>query len=353
LKSKRILFINNGFAGGGIERASVSLANHYAISGHHVSIIALYQSEHFFKIHESINIIEPTFRRTRFNKYIYVFKMTSFLRRESLKLKPDTILSFSEWTNPFVVLGLIGTRFPLYLSDRMNPLAKLPFLTELLKKKLYKRANGIIAQTNYAKEIIEKKTKAKNIVVIPNPVNIIQRVDCTQKKRIVTVGRLTAEKGHRYLIKSFSLLKNKDWELSIVGDGKERLFLEKFSKQLKIHDKVIFHGHLKDFSYQLSEAQIFVLPSLKEGFPNALIESMAMPLACICTDFLGAKNEVIQNELNGLIVKTADEFEMAKAIDRLIVDEALRIKLSKNAIKVRDNLAFDKIANKYLDIILE
>ena len=134
--------------------------------------------------------------------------MIKYIQKSVAKIKPDTILAFGEWTNPFVLLALKGTRFPVYVSDRMNPLAKLPLLSEFLRKTLYKRAAGIIAQSNFAKTVLREKTKAKNIHVIYNPVNVIEKTDCEVKDRIVTVGRLEEVKGHRYLIEAFA---NQTW----------------------------------------------------------------------------------------------------------------------------------------------
>jgi GalNAc-alpha-(1->4)-GalNAc-alpha-(1->3)-diNAcBac-PP-undecaprenol alpha-1,4-N-acetyl-D-galactosaminyltransferase len=350
--NRKILIINNGLAGGGIERASVSLSNYFSELGYPVTILALYQSKHVFRLNEQIQFIEPKFERTRFNKYYYVLNMMLFIRKNVRKLKPDSILSYGEWTNPFVIFALRGLGIPLFLSDRMNPLAKLPFVSELLRKRLYKKATGIIAQTEFAKEILTKRTKSNNIKVIPNPLNLIERVNCESKNIIVSVGRLSIEKGHKYLIEAFSKVKDKKWKLSIVGDGNERENLFNLCVQLGIKGRVKFHGHQKDFSQQLSESKIFVLPSLKEGFPNALIEAMAFPLPCISTDFLGAKNEIMEDGVNGLIVKTANSEELALAIDRLILNiGSLRKKLTENGVKIREKLCFEVIAQQYLDFI--
>lgn len=352
MKKTKILIINNGLAGGGIERASVSLANYFADQGYAITILTLYQSDHFFSLHAAITLIEPDFSRNNLSKYAYVLKMILFARKHIKEIKPDTILAFSEWTNPYIVLANIGLSFPLYLTDRMNPLAKLPPSSELLKKYLYKKAEGIIAQSAYAKEILQKKTKATNIAVINNPVNVIDKIACETKKRIVTVGRLSPEKGHRFLIEAFAMLNSSDWELSIVGDGSERANLEKLAVNLCVADRIIFYGHLKDFRLQLSEAQIFVLPSLKEGFPNALLEAMSVPLACITTDFFQGKNEIIDNGVNGLIVKPGNIKDLASAIETLITNKTLRQQLSKNAFNVRNDFDFEIIANQYLDFIL-
>jgi glycosyltransferase involved in cell wall biosynthesis len=350
--AKHILIINNGLAGGGIERASVSLANYFSKLNFEVSVLALYKSEPFFLLDKNIFFIEPDFYRTNHNKLLYTYKMMVFLRKFVLKNKPNTILAFSEWTNPYVVVALKGIEIPLFLSDRMNPLAKLPFLSEFLRKRLYKKATGIIAQSNFAKSILEKKTSSKNIKVIYNPVNLIEKIDCPQLNRIVTVGRLEKVKGHEFLIKAFAKIDTLNWELSIVGDGSERKYLESLVKNLNIEHKVIFHGHLKDFNRQLSEAKIFVLPSLKEGFPNALIEAMTVPLPCICTDFFMGHNEIIQNNENGIIVQPANVGELSDALNLLIIDERKRNLIASKAQKVKEDLKFEKIAALYLDFIL-
>ena len=348
----KILIINNGLAGGGIERASVSLANYWAEKEIDVIVMALYQSEHFFTLHSKIKLIEPRFSRKKLSQVEYVIKMILFARKHIKQIQPDSILAFSEWTNPYMVVANMGLPYPLFLTDRMNPLAGLPYLSELLRKNLYKKATGIIAQSTFAKNILFEKTKAKNIKIIHNPVNAINKVECAKKKRIVTVGRLSPEKGHRFLIKSFARLQSNDWELSIIGDGKEMENLKKLAAELNVEKRVIFHGHLKDFTFQLSEAQIFVLPSLKEGFPNALLEAMSVPLACITTDFFQGNNEIIKNGVNGLVVKPQDAKELTRAMELLINDESLRNKLAQNALKVREEFSFDKIAKQYLNFIL-
>lgn len=346
--TEHILIINNGLAGGGIERASVSLANHFYKMGYKVSVLALYQSEKFFSLENGISFLEPDFSRANTTKILYLIKMVKYIRKSVSEIKPTTVLAFGEWTNPFVLLALTGTRYPVYVSDRMNPLAKLPVISEFLRKTLYKRASGIIAQSNFAKSVLYEKTKAKNIHVIYNPVNAIEKIDCEVKNRIVTVGRLEEVKGHRYLIEAFARINYKDWELSIVGDGSLRSELENLASSFGVKQKVIFHGHMIDFRLQMSEAQIFVLPSLKEGFPNALIEAMSVPLACVATDTFNGHHEIIMDGENGLLVQPGNVDELTKALEFLIENNELRDKMKAKAFEVRQQLNFDYIAEQYL-----
>jgi len=352
MKSKKILIINNGLASGGIERASVSLTHHFSEMDYQVSVLALYQSKHLFKLNRNIGLFEPDFTRTENNKLLYVIKMMIFARKITREFKPDTILAFSEWTNPYIVVALLGSGYPIYVSDRMSPLAKLPFLSELLRKGFYRKATGIVAQTQFAKTILKQKTNASNIKVIFNPVNIIEKIKVKKRNRIVSVGRLSKEKGHKHLIEAFAEIENKSWDLSLVGTGMEHENLEQLANQLGVGDRVIFHGHLNDFALQLSEAKIFVLPSLTEGFPNALIEAMSFPLACISSNCVEGLKEIVQDGVNALIFETGNVKELTLLINRLIENPGIRLNLANEAYKIRKILAFDKIAKQYLDFIL-
>jgi glycosyltransferase involved in cell wall biosynthesis len=348
---KKILLINNGLACGGIERTSVSLADYFYKKGFEVTVLALYKTNHFYKLNKEIKFIEPSFDRHTTSKYLYFFKFFFYLRKNLKKVNPDTILSFNEWTNVYVIVANIGLLYPIYVSEMMHPKAKLPWVTEILRKKLYRFTKGVVAQTSYGKEIIYQKTFAKNIHVIPNSVNVIEPVPISKTNLIIAIGRLEEVKGHRFLLEAFSRIKENDWILSIVGDGKEKKNLKKLANILGIQNRVVFHGQLVDFRKQLSEAQIYVLPSLKEGFPNSLIEAMSLPIACISGDFYEGKHDFVSNGHNGLLVEPGNVDQLKNALEELIINEKLRETIANNSMKVREDLAFDKIAIKYLKLI--
>ena len=283
--NKSICFITGALGNaGGQERALTNLANEFAKKGHQITIICLFRSDIFFEIHHSVNIVMPKYKRVpnydpkeakkrnRFNnKYIYALKLIPYIRHNIVKTNPDTVVSFGDWFNSYVV---IATRFlnkPVYLTNRMGPNIYLGKFMELFNSLLYKKATAMIVQTNRAKAIMLNKYKIKDIRVVPNgikPMNITTRKN---EKTIITVGRLNKEKGHSTLVEAFSKLKNKSWKLDIVGHGPERDALEKQVSNLGIQDRVCFYGYKKNFQDLLAAASIFVLPSFYEGFANALI----------------------------------------------------------------------------------
>lgn len=345
----KLLIINNGLASGGIERASTSMANYFASIGYGVVILALYQSKHFFDLHPSIKFIEPDFP---VGSKTYMLKMMAYARKNVKQIKPDTILAYGEWTNCFVGLALTGIKVPIFYTDRMRPNGHLPFVHRVLRRIYYPKAKGIIAQSEFAKRIISERTNATRIKVIYNPVNAIERVECEKRKNIVCVGRFTKEKGHAILIDAVSKMRHTDWQLSLVGDGPLRSELENQVTNLGMHERVVFHGAMKDFRKELSEASIFVMPSLREGFPNALIEAMSVPLPCIATRCTEAMDEVVSDGENAILVPSNDSSALAIAIDNLIDNPEYQKRLAQNAYSVRERLDFDKIAKEHLNYIL-
>jgi glycosyltransferase involved in cell wall biosynthesis len=280
-------------------------------------------------------------------------KIIHYIRKNIRDFSPDVLVSFGVWINSYIILSTRFLNIPLFISDRMGPKLYLGLLLETARKLTYKYATGIIAQTKIAAEIIRRQTKAENIEVIPNAINVIDTDVSIKKNQIVTTGRLSVEKGHTILLNAFSRINHKDWTLHIVGDGPERGNLLDEAKSLGIQDKIVFYGQLKDFSTILGVSKIFVLSSYYEGFPNALVEAMSVPLACISTDCIAGPADIIQNGMNGLLVPTGDCDALRDALERLIENIELQNYLSKNAFKIRVTLNFELIAQRYLNFFTQ
>jgi len=347
----KICLVGGGLQGGGQERAIVNLANYLVNKGWSVSIISLFKTEQFYPTDDRIIIEWPNIIRSKHHRLIYALKMLPYIRRTIKESKPDVILSFGEWFNPFVLLSTRFLDVPVYLSDRMGPLMKLDPIIQVSRRLTYRHADGVIVQTKIAAEIVKKLTNSNNIRIIPNPLNPINCEVSNKVKRIITIGRLSKEKGHIHLIRAFNKIKYNDWSLSIIGDGPEKEFLQNETERLKINNRIHFHGHLKDFSVLLGESEIFVLPSLHEGFPNALLEAMSVPLACISSNCIAGPADIIKHGINGLLVKPGDENDLKEAIIKLIENPELRKSLAEEAYKVRDRYNYEKIADEYVKFI--
>lgn len=347
----RILVINNGFGIGGIEMSSCSFANYCAVNGHSVAIMALYNRvEHDIDINPLIKIYEPAFfnGESLLGKILYHIRLISFIRNNTEDFRPDVVVAHGEWTNGVVMAALYGKGIPVYLQDHMNPKAKLDFIHQRLNSRYYPKATGVVALTEYAKEVMKEKYGLKNIIAIPNPIRDLEVEKGKEENSILTVGRLSKEKGHRYLIEAFKMCEHIGWRLDIVGDGPEKAALEALANGDK---NIVFHGFQTNINPYLAKAKIFVLPSLTENFPLALIEAMSVGKACISTNCLAGNEVIAVDGVNGLVVDKGDANALALAIAKLLKDEDLRSRLSTEASKIKDELSKEKVYSKYLDFI--
>jgi glycosyltransferase involved in cell wall biosynthesis len=145
-----------------------------------------------------------------------------------------------------------------------------------------------------------------------------------------TIARLVPQKGIYYLIKALSILKNHfalTPRLIIVGDGPLRRALEKKGAKLGVADQIEWVGSVTDPLEYYKKFGAFILPSLWEGLPLTMLEAMASGLPLISTDTSGAL-DVIEDEVDGLIVRRLKSRELAAAILRLMQDKKLAIKLA-------------------------
>ena len=203
-------------------------------------------------------------------------------------------------------------------------------------KILYPLADGFVFQTKEAQEYFDKKIQKKS-VIIPNPINeefICEPYNGEREKKIVTVGRLEEQKNHKMLIKAFSKLPEglSEYKLIIYGEGSLRPELEKQIKELNLLGRVFLPGQVDDVKNRIYKAGLFVLSSNYEGMPNALMEAMALGVPCASTDCpCGGPRFLIKNEYNGLLYNVNNELELKLAINKIIGDEELSKKISKNA----------------------
>jgi glycosyltransferase involved in cell wall biosynthesis len=351
--NKSIILVGAGLGPGGTERAITMLANKFCELGMNVTIISVFQTEVFYNLNQNIKVIKPQYPKEKIYLF-HVLKSIYYLRRAIKSCDSNTILTLNDWINPIVLFAALLTGKKVFVSERISPTRRLGFFHDAFKKFSYKLATGFISQTTIAKNILSKQIDPKFITVIPNAVECFDSSSYSlpKEKYIVSVGRLSEEKGHTFLIQAFSKIRNKEWSLHLIGDGNKRTYLTNLANDLKISGRVHFYGFQKDFYNLLQQSEIFVLPSLSEGFPNALLEAMSVPLACISSDCIAGPGDIIQHGINGVLVKPGDVTELTAAIENLITNKAYRDSLAKEAYKVRSTYDFETIAKRYLEFML-
>ena len=352
--AKAICIISPSLKVGGIARILSELANHWAKTGYRVTFISCLAGNRHYRLDNSITLIEPTFSRTStfFNKLLFYPRLIGFITKQVKNVNPDVVLSFGDTFNPLVLLALKSTNCRVFISDRTSPDYQFKFPTPLLKKIYYPSATGFIAQTsraaNYRNQEYGKKLK---IHVIPNPIREVKDYQLSKEKIILYVGRFAWEKGPDRLIKAFSQISSDDdWALHMAGDGPMLGSMKKLAKELNIKNKVIFHGKVQDVDALYARASIFVLPSVLEGFPNALCEAMAFGLPCLCFDSIPYE-DIFQDWKSGIAVKDGNLEMLAHKMGHLIDNPEERKKIGTNAKREIEKLQIENIAKKYISVL--
>ncbi|MFL0800334.1 MAG: glycosyltransferase family 4 protein [Agarilytica sp.] len=175
--------------------------------------------------------------------------------------------------------------------------------------------------------------------------------------KLVYVGRLSAEKGVPILFESLNLLKaqNIEVELTLLGDGEDRSFLEDLAREMNVDDRVIFGGFVdqETIASTLRASDIFVLPSFAEGIPVALMEAMAIGIPVIAT-YVGGITELVIDGETGQVVSPSDPTSLADAIARYADDQSFCKRIATQArAKVEEDFNIedqvDKLATLFSD----
>lgn len=351
---KKIFLITSSLKHGGSERVISELANYFSKNGYNTHLVIINDTPDFYKINKNVKIHRMGFVNKGLASALYArLNMFIKLRRLMKQNQPDAVLSFIAKFNLFTLVSAAFLNFNIYISDRSNPKAELPFYYKVLKKILYPYSKGIIAQTTLAEECIHKLTAHKNISVIPNPIRKVELYPLVNREKIIiNVGRLVAEKGQGYLLDSFSKLGLPDWKLVILGDGPMRQQLIQKSYELGIDKQLVMPGAVSDVDAWLAKSSVFAFTSISEGFPNALIEAMAAGLPCVSFDCEAGPSDIIESGKNGYLVQTGNVDEFTNSL-RFVVDNLANIDyLKMNALDIRKGLDISYVGERYLNFIL-
>lgn len=164
----------------------------------------------------------------------------------------------------------------------------------------------------------------------PGVDSLRRKLGVSDRDRVVlAVGRLSHEKGHAHLIRALSSCREST-RLVIVGDGPERRALERLARTQRAGRSVIFAGMTSEVAPFYGMADVFVLPSLSEGSPCALLEAMACGLPVVATR-VGGVPEIAADGRSALLVPPSDPTALGLAIDRLLGDPNLGARLGSAA----------------------
>lgn len=357
---KKIAFVIPSLSAGGMERVMSEIINYIAKNKNCECHLILYgkSREIFYEIPQNTVIIHrPNFNFNDSHRTFSTLKTMLYIRKTVKKIQPFSVLSFGELWNSLVLLSLFSLKFPVYISDRCQPDKTFRFFHETLRKMLYPKAAKVIAQTEIAAKIYEKKFKLKSCIVIGNPIKILPEIEKRKRENtVISVGRLINTKHFDRLIKIFGRINFDNWKLIIVGGDalkqNNSISLQNQIKEMGMQDKIILTGTQKNVEEYLLSAKIFAFTSSSEGFPNAIGEAMSAGLPVVAYDCIAGPSEMIEDGKNGFLIPLFDDKMFEEKLRYLMTHEEEAKKMGEYARESIKRFSVEVIAEKFYKTLI-
>ena len=361
---RRLAIVIHSLDGGGAERTAARMASHWAETGHLVTLITLDSADSDrYRILPEVKRQALDLMSHSSNPVSAIrnnFRRITALRRAIVAADPQHAIALTDKTNVLTLAACRRLDVPVIVAERTDPrYHQIGRVWSFLRRRLYPQAAALVVQTAAVRDGLRSMMLGRPIYVIPNMVvqddsqaspgpglPEVPRETSTEKnvhpfsipdrKRVLGIGRLMHEKGFDLLIQAFAhtAQRRPQWDLVICGEGAERPRLQQLAEQLGLAQRIFLPGWIDKPNDAFKSADLFVLPSRYEGFPNALLEAMAAGLPVISSDCPSGPYEIVRDGYNGLLVRSESSEWLAAAMDRLMRDADARRLLAEKAPEV-------------------
>jgi glycosyltransferase involved in cell wall biosynthesis len=271
--------------------------------------------------------------------------------------QPDAVVSLLSNVNVGAILASRSLGCRVIVSERIHPpMMSLGWLWELLRRFTYPFAFRVVMLSTEGLHWLETHIPRAKGVVIPNPVLFplpssapvlpVERFILPERRLLLAVGRLDVQKGFEDLLESFgaSAPRHLSWDLVILGEGPERPRLVQQVAELGLQQRVLLPGRAGNIGDWYERADLYVMSSHFEGFPNTLAEAMAYGCAAVSYDCDTGPRDIIRHEQDGLLVTPVGDLPaLTRAMERLMSDDAERKRMASRAIEVRERYSMSRI----------
>lgn len=363
----RLTLVISSLGLGGAERVLSVMAGHWAAKGWHITLITFDAAENdFFSLPPAVTRVALDLMGDSPNPISAMrsnIGRVRRLRQAILTSRPQAVISFLDKINVLTLLACLKSPFPVIVSERVDPSRhSIGRVWSILRRRLYPHAAAVVIQSEAVRGWAERFLQSRAVFTIPNPVlpPTSARLSASQtpaappsRPVIAALGRLVPQKGFDLLIRATAqvLEKHPAWSLMILGEGPERKNLEQLAGDLGFSHRIRFPGHVQDPTRLLRQADLFVLSSRFEGFPNALLEAMSCGLPVISADCPSGPREIVRDGVDGLLIPTEDVGALAAALNRLMSDAAERARLAGHASEVLNRFGIERIMGLWEDLL--
>lgn len=330
--------------------------NYFEGKGYDIHVISLGKGEYEGVTVHSLDIQDNIMKKSSEKGKLQYLKRVKRVKQLIKEIKPDIL--HAHYASSYGLLGALTNYHPYIISVWGSDVYDFPvksFIHKSIIKYNLNKADYILSTSKVMKKETQKYTK-KDIMVTPFGVDINKFVPKDIKKDEIIIGTIkTLEEkyGIEYLIKAFKVIKDRNSEINIKlrigGKGSQEGYLKELTKELKISDDVTFLGFV-DKNNVVKEFQNFdiaVFPSTldSESFGVAAVEAEACGTPVVVSD-VGGLMESTNPGVTSLVAKKNSVEDLADKIEKLVIDDELRLKMGKEARKfVEDNYSLEENFN--------
>ena len=352
---------------GGAEYLLLNLCSYQRSNGNEVTVVPLRKNGDLEKkfSKNKINISSLEYNRSSKNIFI-LFDLIKLIFKLSPNIIHTHLFPASRWgrlAGIFAGIPVINTEHGSVRSYNILNRISMKILS------YYTRSTMNISQSDYkyyTRYFFNScNSRIQRSCVIPNCIDIsrfkspgISKTISNDHIKIVSVGNLSYNKGKEYLIRAAKILcisGINNFTISLVGDGPLRPHLVDLAKSMNVDTNVIFVGKSDNIEQHLADADIYIQPSIHEGFGIVILEAMYKKIPVIASDVEGI-SEIITDKVNGLLIKPKSPDNIYEAIKYLLNNEISKTKMTENAYndvikKYMPEVYHNQINNLYSNIL--
>ncbi|HRL21480.1 MAG TPA: glycosyltransferase family 4 protein [Alcaligenes sp.] len=340
----KILFFVSSLNAGGAERVASTLANAWGLRGDQVTLVPTFSGggTAFYEIDSKVEVVWLA-HRMRGSWLPKPLAKLAAMRKLVREKQPDVIVSFLTNVNVNVLLGLADMGVPIVVGERTNPAfsSSAGKVLQAMRRRLYPKAQVVTVQTQASIAAFQAMVPGmKQVAVVSNPlpqaldaVERLVRVEENRHCTLLAMGRMVPSKRFDVLIRVFANLAASypEWTLVIRGDGPQRAALMQQVALLGMSERIRLPGKTSEPWAEMARAHAFAMTSEVEGFPNVLLEAMAMGLPAVTVDCPSGPREITADGRDAMLVPVGDEGALTAALSELMGDGVFRGVLGRRA----------------------
>jgi glycosyltransferase involved in cell wall biosynthesis len=336
---------------GGAERAAATLANDWAALGWRVDLVTQTPaSNDFYSLHPRVRRIALDLAHASKGPFAGIWanlRRLLALRRLMAQRQPDIVLGIMTTASVLAILAACGTGIRVIASEHTHP-PQLPLTRSWrqLRRWALPMADSVVALTSDSKAWLETHCGCRHVWVIPppfvwpiprqEPVVWPEQTVAPDRRLLLSVGRLSAEKGFDELIDAFAQAAPEHWDLAIVGEGAQRTALEARIECLGLGRRVHLVGRVGNVADWYARADLYALSSRYEGLPMTLVEAMASGCPAVSYDCDTGPRDIIRHGYNGLLAGApGNTYMLASALRSMMSSDSARKVMAARAPDVR------------------